>query len=255
MFVEVPATSDAATFTVAVAGQAAAVEMVASVPADWISVRGGCVDLTTQGAIDADFPPQRFLLQVVPGHHYDCHYTSDNPTDAVVEFVYDTTDPNGSSAWPIAVTGGSPSVDTLVFQRDPDNHSRYRGAFVVAVAGQSATVELAVPTSHDWLLFPGMCLVESASGLSDLDYVISPPSQIVLQVKPATVYDCGATADNVVPGDDPPVLPSVPRTDALAVSPGRSSDGWTLLLAAAAGIVAGGLLMFRPARRHVSRAQ
>ena len=253
MWVEVPDPSAGpGTFTVAINGPSATVEMVASVPANWVSVRGACVDQTDQIPIDADLPPQRFVLDVVAGHDYQCHYTSDNPGDAVIDFVYDTTDPNALTAWPIAVTGGSPSVDALTFQRDPDNKSWHRGAFVVAVTGQSATVDLTVPTSHDWVLFPGMCLVESASGSTDLEYVISPQSHIAFEVNRATVYDCGATADNVVPGDatDTPPLPPVPRTDALDMSTGPSPGGWPLLLAAVAGIVIGGLLTFRPARRR-----
>ena len=201
--------------------------------------------------IEALVPPRRFVLEVIPGHHYTCTYGTaiavppGSPPRTGVFLSVPSDEFDISRPWPISVSGGRaiaykvgwPRITALRLVQDPEFPDLILGAFLVEVLGQTATVEMTAP------LPPGEMLV-SAGCSRDVDgriySVLAAPRRMVFEVVPLNDYICDARAR---PGSLPPTdTPSGAPPDATA-------SWWPMVFAVVAGVVAARLLVGGRARR------
>lgn len=172
--------------------------------------------------------------------------------DAVVELLVGMEgDP--AHEWAIAVAGGSPSVSVLTLE-DVGVSGFYSG-FTVDVLGQSAIVEMTAALPSGWGLIQGACLELHKQPPGELDALL-PPRRLVIEVVQGGRYDCFAMSDHLGGVADPTARPKIRPTDALAgARSGSSSDGWPMVLAVMAAVIAATVLIFvRGPRASVDRS-
>ena len=234
-------------FDVELVGQSATVELATTLPPGWELVRVGCRD-------DSDPPTQiqptveqrSFALEVLAGRRYSCFPASDffqgEPgADVLVEFfVNELGDP--TMAWDIAVTGGVPSVDHLTLHHPVQGE--FGGWFNIDVVGQSASLKMTTA------LPAGRAL--TMAGCSD-DF--DPPTMIRPVIEQGSVtfevvtgrrHSCFVAQREVggVPEPAGRPEPTPPPTDALAgARAGSSLEGWPIILAFMAAVIAASLLI------------
>jgi hypothetical protein len=236
----VPYPPDAASVVVTVFGPSAMVEMTAALPAGSPSIGGDCADEAGgEGFINPTVPPRRLVLEVLPGHHYVCIYTSDAKSDVGLEVSARGIDI--SRPWQVSVTGGRAvafatgrRISAFTLRQDPDFADGLVGGFKVEVLAESTSVEITAPLSPGGALVSAVCERQEVPDLP-LFSVLVPPRRLVLDVIPLRTYQCfvGTRAG------------TVPATDTHAFrKPGPSLGGWSTALAALAGISALSVLIF-----------
>jgi hypothetical protein len=94
-------TDEYASFTVAVFGQSATVEMTLVLPAGSQLAGATCEDFDEQVNHDTLVPPRQIILEVVQGGHYLCVYGSDAPGEP------EPTEPPAPTAPPTDSLGGA----------------------------------------------------------------------------------------------------------------------------------------------------
>lgn len=140
--------------------------------------------------------------------------------------------------WAIDVTGGVPNVDVFTVP-DPSV-----GDYLVTMtmSGASAIVEMTATLPAGSRLIRGTCFDFSNQVPHD---VLVPPRRLVFEVVRGSSHQCSYQSDaHGVPE------PTAPPTDSLADAQTGSSEGWPLVLALMAPVMAAGLLIAVRARHR-----
>lgn len=168
------------------------------------------------------------VAQVAPSASVDPTGSSPPPNLVQVDLFDESNSPVGRT-WHIAVAGGTaePNVVTL---------DDLGAAFLVFFSGPSATVEMTVTLPPGWELKHGVCFFHDESVRRD---VLAGPRRLVFEVFPNGDASCDYSVGRSGGATPPP-------TDSLGAQTGSSPDGWPMVLALMAAVIAAsGLIAVR----------